>query len=69
MEIEKKIINKLKKEQFNMETNKEVTIAVRVDKKIADQLKRRAKQKELIFSSYVRRILVNETKKENKECQ
>ena len=52
-----------------METNKEVTIAVRVDKKIADQLKRRAKQKEVLFSSFVRRILVNETKKENKECQ
>lgn len=49
-----------------METNKEVTIAVRVDKKIADDLKRRAKQKEVLFSSYVRRVLTNEAKKGKK---
>lgn len=49
-----------------MQTQKEVTVSVRVDKKIADQLKRRAKQKELIFSKYVKRILVNELEKEEK---
>lgn len=50
-----------------METNKEVTIAVRVDKKIADELKKRAKEKELIFSKYIRRILVSETEKEKQK--
>ena len=50
-----------------MQTNKEVTISVRVDKKIADQLKKRAKQKEMFFSSYVRRVLTNQTKKERKQ--
>lgn len=50
-----------------METNKEVTIAVRVDKKIADELKKRAKEKELRFSAFVRRILVSETEKENND--
>ena len=49
-----------------MQTNKEVTIAVKVDKKIADDLKKRAKQKQILFSSYVRRVLTNEAKKEKK---
>ena len=49
-----------------METNKEVTISVRVDKRIADELKRRAKQKELIFSKYVKRILTSEVEKGTK---
>lgn len=49
-----------------MQTNKEVSIQVKVDKKIADQLKKRAKEKEMFFSAYVRRVLINETKKENK---
>ena len=47
--------------------NKEVSIQVKVDKRIADDLKKRAKQKEMFFSSYVRRILVNQTKKEQKQ--
>lgn len=50
-----------------MEKNKQVTIAVKVDKKISDELKRRAKQKEMFFSSYVRRILINETQKEQQK--
>lgn len=48
-------------------TNKEVTIAVKVDRKIADELKRISKQKDYRFSSYVRRVLVNEVEKQKKE--
>lgn len=47
--------------------NKEVTISTRVDKKIADELKRIAKQKQYRFSSYVKRVLVNQIEKQNKK--
>ena len=47
-----------------METNKEVTITIKVDKKVSDQLKKRAKEKEVIFSKYVKRILINSLEKE-----
>ena len=50
-----------------MQVNKEVTIAIKVDKKIADQLKRQAKQKDVIFSRYVRRILVNKAERSKNE--
>lgn len=50
-----------------MQTNREVVITTRVDKKIADELKRIAKQKQLRFSSYVKRVLVAETEKQKKE--
>lgn len=50
-----------------MDTYKEVTIAIKVDQKIADQLHRRAKEKEVIFSKYVRRILTNQIEKKDKE--
>ena len=50
-----------------MQNNKEVYISVRVDKKISDQLHRRAKQKEIIFSKYVKRVLANEAEKKDEE--
>ena len=50
-----------------MQTNKEVIITTRVDKKIADQLKRKAKQKEIIFSKYVKRVLTNEAEKKDEQ--
>lgn len=52
-----------------METNKEVIITTRVDKRIADQLKRKAKQKEMIFSKYVKRVLTNEVEKQKDEVK
>ena len=52
-----------------MQTNREVIITTRVDKKIADELKRIAKQKQIRFSSYVKRVLVAETEKSKKEQQ
>ena len=50
-----------------MQINKEVIITTRVDKKIADQLKRKAKQKEIIFSKYVKRVLINEAEKKDEQ--
>lgn len=50
-----------------MDTNKEVIITTRVDKKIADQLKKVAKQKQIRFSSYVRRVLINSLDEEKKK--
>lgn len=68
--VQKKTINKLetKQKEIDMQnTNKEVTIAVKVDRKIAEELKRISKQKDYRFSSYVRRVLVNEVEKQKKE--
>ena len=48
-----------------METNREVTISTKVDKRIADQLKRIAKQKEYRFSSYVKRVLEQSVQNDN----
>lgn len=50
-----------------MQKNKQVSIQVKVDKKIAEQLHKRAKQKELIFSKYVKRVLINEAEKEKQK--
>lgn len=50
-----------------MQTNKEVIITTRVDKKIADELKKIAKQKQIRFSSYVKRVLVADVQKQKKE--
>lgn len=47
-----------------METNKEVVVTTRVDKRIVDALKKISKQKEIRFSSYIKRILINEVEKE-----
>ena len=52
-----------------MQFNKEVIITTRVDKKVADELKRIAKQKQLRFSSYVRRVLVAETEKKKEQSK
>lgn len=49
-----------------MDSNKEVTITIKVDKKISDQLKRVAKEKDYRFSAYVKRILINSLEKEKK---
>lgn len=49
--------------------NKEVTISTKVDKKIADELKKIARQKQYRFSSYVRRVLLNQIEKQKKEKQ
>lgn len=68
--VQKKTINKLETKQKGIDmqnTNKEVTIAVKVDRKIAEELKRISKQKDYRFSSYVRRVLVNEVEKQKKE--
>ena len=48
-------------------TNKEVTISTKVDKKIADELKKIAKQKQIRFSSYVKRVLVADIEKQNQK--
>ena len=50
-----------------MNTNREVIITTRVDKRIADALKKIAKQKQIRFSSYVKRVLVAETEKNEKK--
>ena len=52
-----------------METNKEVTIQIRVDKKVSDALKKEAKDRDYRFSAYVRRILINSLDKEKKQEQ
>lgn len=49
------------------EKNKQVSIQVKVDKRIADQLHRRAKEKEIIFSKYVKRVLTSEAEKKEEQ--
>ena len=50
-----------------METSKQVSIQIKVDKKISDALKKAAKEKDYRFSSYIRRILINSLQKEKKQ--
>ena len=51
-----------------MKSSKEVTISAKVDKEIAVALKKQAKEQEIRFSSYIRRILIKsvEQKKQQK---
>lgn len=50
-----------------MEASKEVSIQIKVDKKISEALKKAAKEQDYKFSAYVRRILINSLQKEKKE--
>ena len=52
-----------------MQEKKQVSIQVKVNKQIADQLKVIAREKQLRFSSYVKRILVNEVEKQKDEVK
>lgn len=48
-----------------METDKEVSIQIKVTKQTAKQLHKRAKQRGLIFSKYIKRILIDSLQKDN----
>ena len=48
-----------------MDNNKkEVTITIKVDKRLSRELKKIARRKQMLFSAYIRRILLAEAEKQ-----
>ena len=67
----KKIINitENKTERRNMNTSNIVTVATKIDREEAKELKRIAKQKQIRFSSFIKQVLVAEIEKNKKDKQ
>lgn len=47
-----------------MET-KQTSIQIKVDKSVSKQLKKRAKQKGMIYSSYIRQLIIDSIEKDD----
>lgn len=52
-----------------MQNNKEVIVTTKVEKKIADELKKIAKQKDLRFSGYVKKVLTTQIERQKQMKQ
>lgn len=67
----KKIINitENKIERRNMNTSNIVTVATKINREEAKELKRIAKQKQIRFSSFIKQVLVAEIEKNKKDKQ
>lgn len=66
-EFEKFLINisNLIERNLKMQNlNREVIVSTKVDKNVADELKRIAKQKDLRFSGYVKKVLTTQIERE-----
>lgn len=47
-----------------MEKEKQTSIQIKIDKSVSKQLKNRARQKDMIYSAYVRKLIVDSLEKE-----
>ena len=54
------------KERHNMDTNKQVSIQIKIDQQTWIELKRQAKRKGMFFSKYIQKLLIDSLQKEQK---